>query len=183
MSLSDVPNKGEIRIPLSKTKIILMFIGSLIFVFLVVWIFQNPALSNTSDPLVMQLVAIGGFVFFTIAAVYSAIKLFDQKPGLIINEEGITDNSSGAAVGFVQWDNIKDIKYTNVMGTRIIALLLHDPDVILNRQKGIKRFITKINKDGFDSPVQISSNTLRCNFDELHEIINNRLLEEKSNRI
>jgi hypothetical protein len=180
MSLSDKTINGEIRIPLSKTKIVLIFFGSVIFLFLFVWIFQNPTLSDRYDPLIIQLVAIGSFIFFSITAVYAIIKLFDRKPGLIITKEGIIDNSSAVAAGLVRWDNVKDIKYTNIMGTRIIALPLHNPELVLTRQKGIKKFLMKLNKDGFDSPVQISSNTLRCNFDELYDIIEKQLIAHKS---
>jgi hypothetical protein len=56
--------------------------------------------------LVLRAVAVIGAGFAGLCACYASIKVFDRRPGLVIDKEGIVDNSSGVAVGRVPWHEI-----------------------------------------------------------------------------
>jgi hypothetical protein len=57
---------------------------------------------------------LAGIIFFGFVGFYLLKKLFNKKPGLIISNSGIVDNSSGISVGFIPWSDIKEIKETMV---------------------------------------------------------------------
>jgi hypothetical protein len=51
------------------------------------------------------------------------IKLFDNKPRLIINQRGILDNSSAVSGQLIKWENVLGIEDIDIQGTRL--LLIH----------------------------------------------------------
>jgi hypothetical protein len=86
---------SEVVIPLSKSKIALLLFGAVAFVAACVWIWSFA--DREPDPLFVKGVAATGIVFFGLCAIVSCIKLLDGRPGLIIDGEGIVDNSSGGS--------------------------------------------------------------------------------------
>ena len=42
-------------------------------------------------------------IFFGIIAVSMIQKISEKKAGLVINKQGVTDNSSGLSIGFIPW--------------------------------------------------------------------------------
>lgn len=73
-------------------------------------------------------------VFFCgIISVLIFIKLFDSKPGLIINEKGIIDNSSGLSAGLVLWFDIENLIVVKVNNQKFIMVILRNPQYYLNK--------------------------------------------------
>jgi hypothetical protein len=101
-------------IPLSKSKIMLMLLGSMCFVGVSVWLWCIAGEQDHFHPLKVRTAAVAGVSFFGLCAVYGCLKLFDGKPGLIIDSRGIVDNSSGLRVGHVPWTDITGVKVTTV---------------------------------------------------------------------
>ncbi len=99
--VNQVPD--QIVIPLSRTKIVLLFLGAVAFVLLSVWLWTIADHQTRHNPLYVKAVAIAGASFFGLCAGFAFIKLFDTKPGLIIDSDGIVDNSSGVSAGRVPW--------------------------------------------------------------------------------
>ena len=93
----------RIEIALSKKKIIKIFIGAMVFVALGVFFVVRPETFRRGPIGRPLLMVVGGasILFFGFVAVYSAQKLPDKKPGLIVDDAGITDNSSAVAAGFI----------------------------------------------------------------------------------
>ena len=106
--------EGKISVPISKTTLTLMLIGSLVFVALGIINVNDPkALFNTvfrSKELVFM-VGIACVLFFGLASFYLFKKLFDNRPGLIISTDGIYDNSSATPVGLIEWKDIVKIDF------------------------------------------------------------------------
>ena len=99
----------QIEIPLSKNKLTLMLICSLIFISLGLWfVIKPPTIRNPiiGNPTLILTVGIAAILFFGLCAIFIAKKLPDKTPGLIINNQGVTDNSSGVSVGLIPWDDI-----------------------------------------------------------------------------
>lgn len=170
---------GQIEIPLSKKKLTLMLIGSIGFVAAGLWFVINPAtISNPffGNPTVIFVTGIASIIFFGLCAVYIARKLPDNKPGLIIDNIGLTDNSSGVSAGQILWSDIENISVIEIHRQKLIMLHVKNPLVYIDKQtSGFKRKMMQMNFNMYKTPLSITSNSLQIKFDELLNILNDFL--------
>jgi hypothetical protein len=160
-----------IEIPLSKTKMVLTLIGSALFITAGVWFVSNPYEFHRAH-LLISIVGVVVIIFFGVVALYIVSKLFDTDPGLIIDDDGITDNSSMFAVGFVPWEDVTDINVIEVSGQKIIMIMVTDADGYIRRQpNALARRTASLNYRMYGSPVAISAHGLRSSFDNLYKLI------------
>jgi len=99
-----------------------------------------------------------------------------SKPGLIVDLEGIHDNSTLMGIGLIRWDEIIEIKEADQAG--YINIIVKDPEKLVDRIRNplIKRAIkADFNKHG--TPVSIAETTLRCGYDELWSLLTTRFYE------
>ncbi len=173
----------QIEIPISKNKLTLLLIVSLLFVAAGLWfVIKPPTISNPviGNPILILTVGVASILFFGLCAVFIAKKLPDKTPGLIINNQGVTDNSSAVAVGLIPWDDIKEITITNVANQKFLMLIVKNPDDYINRQTGfIKKKAMQMNYNSYGSPISISANGLKCNFDELFKTLQDKFNDVK----
>jgi hypothetical protein len=169
----------QIEIPLSKKKLILMLIGSIGFVAAGVWFLINPPEINNplfGNPVFILVISIAAILFFGICAVYITRKLSDNKPGLIIDNAGLTDNSSGVSAGQILWSDIENIAVIEIYRQKLILLQLNNPQDYINKQQnGFKRKIMQMNLNSYGTPLSISSNSLQIKFDDLVTILTTHL--------
>ena len=169
----------QIEIPLSKKKLILMLIGSIGFVTAGLWFVINPpTISNPffGNPTVIFVTGIASVLFFGLCAVYIARKLPDNKPGLIIDNVGLTDNSSGVSAGQILWDDIENISVIEIHRQKLIMLQVKNPQDYIDKQtSGFKRKMMQMNFSMYGTPLSITSNSLQIKFDELLKILNDHL--------
>lgn len=163
---------GErIEIALSKKKIILMFVGALAFVAIGLWfVISPPTISNSywGNPTKMAIVGYASILFFGPCAFALIKKLPDNKPGLIIDQIGFTDNSSGVSAGQVLWSDIENLSVLEVHGQKIIMLQVTNPQEYIHKQtSGFKRKMMQLNYKMYGTPLSITSNGLKISFDEL----------------
>ncbi len=164
-----------IEIPLSKRKLVLSFIGALAFVAIGILMLVTP----TSSGYLAKMAGGAGVLFFGFVVIRLLPKLRDNKPGLVISDEGITDNSSAVSAGFIPWRDIESIKTTQVASQRFLILVVSNPETYINRiTNPITKAMVKVNHSSYGSPISISSNALQANFEQLHQ-----LLVERANRI
>lgn len=162
----------EVVIPLSKTKITLVILGSVAFVPVCVWIWSIAEAQDRFHPLYMKGVALACGFLCSIGAIYGCYMLLDRKPGLIIDSEGIVDNSSGIAVGRVFWGEIVGLKVTQVSGQRFLTVMVVDPKKYLHRGGLFLRMVQAANFRMMGSPINIASNALEIRFDDLVDAMN-----------
>lgn len=173
--------ENQIEIPLSKQKMYLMLFGSIIFVVIGIWLVVKPPKSNHpifGNPMVILISGVSAIIFFGYTAFILFKKLPDNKPGLIINSEGIIDNSSGVSAGIVLWTDIIEISTANVMNQKFLMFIVKNPEEYINRQNGIvKRKAMELNYKTYGSPISISANTLDTNFEELYKLLKRKFKE------
>jgi hypothetical protein len=170
---------GQIEIPLSKKKLILMLIGSIGFVAAGLWLVINPpTISNPffGNPTVIFVTGIASILFFGLCAVYIARKLPDNKPGLIIDNIGLTDNSSGVSAEQILRSDIENISVIEIHRQKLIMLQVKNPQNYIDKQtSGFKRKMMQMNLNMYGTPLSITSNSLQIKFDELLNILNDHL--------
>ena len=175
--------ENQIEIPLSKQKLYLMLFGSIVFVCIGTWFVVNPPKINNpifDNPMLILISGISAIIFFGYIAFTIFKKLPDNKPGLIINSEGIIDNSSGVSAGIISWKDIIEITTLNVMNQKFIMFIVKNPEEYIKRQNGVvKRKAMEMNYRNYGSPISISANTLDTNFEELYELLQRKFKENK----
>jgi glucan phosphoethanolaminetransferase (alkaline phosphatase superfamily) len=161
----------KICIGLSKIKLVLVTLGAALLVavgFLLLWISETQ---SYYPPAFIKIVSIVSIAFFGICLIFLVFKLFDNKPGLVIDSSGITDNSSITAIGFIPWDTITSIKTIEVYQQKIIAIEVKNPNHLIEKQSDLKKFWLKQNCNSFATPICINTNSLKIKFDELEKLI------------
>jgi hypothetical protein len=167
-------NDERIEIPLSKGKIVLLFLGALAFVAGGVWVVINPTGFKYSPEWVV-IVGIIAILFFGLAAIMLFRKFFDKTMGLVIDNTGIFDNASGVSAGHIPWVNIIEIQKVQVVNQKFLILIVTNPEDYLNKQtNSFLRRAAEANHKMYGSPITISANGLKCNFDELYRMIQSR---------
>jgi len=167
-----------IEIPLSKKKLLLMLAGSVGFILIGFWfVFDPPRISNPyfGDPTLLLLLGIVSILFFGICAVYIARKLPENKAGLIIDSSGLIDNSSGVSAGRILWSDIQDISVIEIHRQKLIMLQVKNPQDYIDRQKSrFKRKMMQMNFNMYGTPLSITSNSLKIEFNELINILHDQ---------
>ena len=156
-----------------------MLIGSIGFVVAGFWFIikppknDNPLLGN---PTVILLEGIASILFFGLCAFFYIRKLLDNKPGLINDNIGLIDNSSGVSVGQILWNNIENISVIKIFGQKLILIKVNNPQEYINKQVNyVKKKVMQTNMNLYGAPLSITSNALKIKFDELLNILNGHL--------
>ncbi len=122
-----------------------------------------------------KVIGIAGILFFGATGIFAVKKLFDKKPGLIIDQNCITDQSSGVSLGLIRWSDITEIKVEQIMSTRLLLIHVCDAGQYLNNVNRTKRRMLQANMKMYGTPIAISSVALKCNFTELETWIRSGL--------
>lgn len=170
--------KEKREIPLSKKKIYLGILGSLLFVIAGIWLFFNTnlylnfPLKLFRNPIIIKGVGILCILFFGTIGILNIKKIFDKRAGLIIDSSGITDNSNASSVGFIEWNDISDIITKQVMLTKFLLIKVTNPEKYIARAKsGMKAKLMRSNMKMYGTPISITSNSLKFDFVELEKLL------------
>lgn len=163
----------RIEIQLSKKKNLLALLGAAAFVaagFILPGLYEG----DPKEELVM-VTSYAAIIFFGLCGLYILVKLFDSKPGLILDSEGIHDNSSAVAADLIRWKEIKGIEVDSVLLNKFIRIDLKDPEALIARHTGVKKWLMQMNYKQYDSPAFITSSTLNCKFTKLEKLLKEKL--------
>ena len=180
--VGNMSDSSEKIIRLSKTKIKLLIIGSLIFVGIGIWILQASVSSVIfpyafDKPLLGRIIGWVSTLFFGLTGAIGLTKYFDEKPGVILNSSGITDNSSGISAGFVPWSEVIGFGVFEINRQKMLVVLLKNPDKYIEVGNWFRRALIKANSKLTGSPIVIVSNSLKMNFDELLKTCNDYFIK------
>lgn len=171
-----------IEIPFSKQKILLLLIGAVGFVTLgILFIIYSETLETrllSSD--LIRVAGIAAIVFFGVCFVFIAMKLLDQKTGLTIDENGITDHSNATSVGLIEWKDITRIETIKVESTSILILQTNQPEKYISRARNwLSKRAMKANYKMYGSPISIISGSLKIKFNDLERLISEEFERRK----
>jgi hypothetical protein len=167
----------RIEIPVGKKKIVIILLGGLILIIGGLWLALNPEnfipnIFRIRNPDVIRFWGILGTLFFGFALAFGVKKLFDKKPGLIIDENGITDNSNASSIGLIKWSDITEVKTEQVVSTKFFLVYVKNPNEYIAKPKSrIKRKLLQANMTRYGTPLSITSNTLSWDFDRIEKLI------------
>jgi hypothetical protein len=156
------------EIPRSNGKGVMLTLGSLAFVVAGVWMLVRGGRHEGLPTPIIGGVAV---VFFGACLVYGVRVLLDRSPGFVLRADGFEDRSSGVAVGFVPWRDVREIAVMSITGQRFITVRVNNPEVYAARGSAIQRLARRANARMCGTPITISTNTLRVSFDELMRLL------------
>lgn len=164
----------DIEIKLSKKKLSLLFTAAIGFVICSILFIINPShfvsFIVRSEKIIF-LIGIIGIIVFGIASIFLFIKLFDNNLGLIINNEGIIDNTNSSSIGLIKWTDIINIRQENVMSTKFLLIEVKNPEEYIERTGKLKKFTLKQNMNTYGTPLTLTSVGLQSSFEDLRKTI------------
>ena len=116
----------EVVIHPTRSKTLANIFGSTMFAVAAVFFILTP---DTAA----RLIGVAAFTAFSASAIYSTYRLISNAPVVVVNAEGIYDNASPFAVGWVDWSEIERIEPRRNYLTRLIGIRPHDRDAVFAR--------------------------------------------------
>ncbi|MEM9141583.1 MAG: STM3941 family protein [Bacteroidota bacterium] len=175
--------KDRIEIQLSKTKILILLVGSIVFVVLGGLFllspekFESPIFRN---PAAIRVVGIASAAFFGICSIFITRKLFNNGIGLQIDDDGIIDNSNSTSIGLIEWADISGIRTIQVGSAKILLLETIRPEKYIERAKnGISKQAMKANHKKYGTPLSVVSDSLRIKHADLEKLVREELAKQK----
>jgi hypothetical protein len=170
----------SLEIAIDKTKIIFAILASVMFIALGFWFVISFATMQTRfSPLLIQILGIASIVFFGLVLFYTIPKYFDKSPGLIFTNKGIVDNTNGTSVGLIEWDDIVEITAIEIWKTKAILLLTDKPEKYIEKANSSQDKIMRANLKMYGTPLCITPQTLKIDFEDLYDLILEELSSNK----
>jgi hypothetical protein len=146
----EMNTQNDLIIRFSKRKIALLLIGCILFVSLGILMILSPETFSSrrygNPKEILFIVGSISTVFFTPFLFSILFKLLDNKPGLRITKDGVYENSGGAPIGFVEWNDVTEITSMGDQKNMIILIHVQNPNKYIDREPNIfKRWIMKNN--------------------------------------
>jgi hypothetical protein len=108
--------------------------------------------------------------------------LSDTKPGLVIDDEGLIDNSGGLSAGRILWEDIENISVLEMHRQKLLMVRVKNPQDYISRQKtSLKRKVMELNYKMYGTPLSITANGLKLPFQELLALVTQKFKETGRN--
>lgn len=169
--------KSEILIYPKKSKLIAIFLLSLVFVligliFIIVGFEINIGIDiaiEDSSPMIYGIIGTVCCVFFGICGAYILERIINKSPSIVLNSEGFVDNASAIGIGLIKWNEIKEFKIYEYMGQKFLGIELVDPKILLSRTSKVKRMLLNTNKKLGTSTINIPQNTVEIPLEKVYD--------------
>lgn len=153
------PSKGKLVF------LVLAAIAMVVIQILFIVYAEQLAMSETArrrpiGALLVQYVPYIGIPFFGACAIYGIYRLIKIKPSVVVNDEGIYDNSSAVSAGLIRWDEISNLIINRIALQKFVGIIPRDTDAIMKRLPAWKRALMVGNKSMSDAPFNIPQNIL-----------------------
>lgn len=165
-------SEDEKVIGLSKKKILLLVLGSCVFVVLGAWLFlldpeMIQSLNRFNNSTLIHGTGLASMVFFGACGVFAIKKLFDSKAGLVFNSAGVIDNSSAVSAGLIPWSEIAGAEIFEIHKQKMLIIKVRNPQKYIEHGGKLRRALNNANYKMCGSPIAITSSSLKIDFSEL----------------
>ncbi len=107
--------------------------------------------------------------FFGGGALISIWQIFDRRPRLLIDDEGIYDRTLG--VGVIPWEEITGAYVRSIQGNDFICLDLRHPEAYLQKLSRVKRAMASANEALGFTPLNINLSGIHGMTEQVFELI------------
>lgn len=168
-----IEKDGKIIIKKSIKGNLLYCLGSLAFVVCGILILMSHSVFLYYKTLVFF-----GIIFFSFCFLFLLYRAIIGKDLVVVDRNGITDNTSVIAFGLIPWDDIKDLEIRDMgANQRVIGIVLNDEAKYIEKCSSYKKNIINYNIEHGYGLVNISLNTSGVSIDEFYS----KLVQYKNN--
>jgi hypothetical protein len=167
----------QVEIQQNRFRLVLLLIASLMFVLIAIAFVMNPAIfvSPTTDSVDIYIAGVAGILFFGFMGFSISKRIYDNKPGLMISDGGIVDNS-GLSASYIPWSDVTEIKEKKFVNQKHVSIGVKNPwDYIKKQPYAFGRKAIKKN-----SELRISANRLKCDYSDLMQLLKDKFEEYKA---
>jgi hypothetical protein len=122
------------------------------------------ALSHAVPPLT-EIVGWAGILFFGLCGGWILSRLFSHRISLVLDRNGLLDNSSALPAGKISWDQISRLGITTLRNQRLLGIDVRDRAALSHRRLGD----ANIGLAGY--PIYIASTAIDRSLEELQDLI------------
>ena len=120
-------------------------------------------------PPLTELVGWCGILFFGLCGGWILAKLFSHRVSLILDREGLLDNSSALPVGRIPWDQITRVGIAEIEKQRFLGIDVRDRSVLATW--AFRRWVGEVNVGLAGYPVYVPSTAIDRSLEEFHDLI------------
>ncbi len=91
---------------------------------------------------------------------HTLFRLVLPKPLLVLSDQGVMDQSSIFAVGFIPWEDIKEIEARSAGRERFVSIELENVQAYITKAKGLQRTMMNLNLKVGHGPIKIPDSML-----------------------
>ena len=176
---------SQIEIPFNKKRLLPALIFYAVCLGLGMLFVTNPSLIASDPPTHRNnpsVIFFGGLitVVLTTPCIISILRtLLVKKVGLYINQQGITKDYGNNAT-FVPWAAIQEIKEVMVKKEKWLAIIVKDPQNYIDRAfNSSQKDELRMSFQACGSPVGFAEGTLKIDFEDLHQLLVEKIREYK----
>jgi hypothetical protein len=149
-----------------RSKLLFLFSLSLVMVAGSAWLVVGLPLTG-----ITQVVGAVGMLFFGVCGGWILSRLFSHRVSLILDRDGLLDNSSALPVGRIPWDQIDRIGIATVERQRFLGIDVRDRSLLATPTTAFRRWAEDFNAAVAGYPFGIPSTTIDRPLEELHDLI------------
>ncbi|MCC8410722.1 PH domain-containing protein [Mucilaginibacter sp. UR6-1] len=177
-------NDQTIEILPSKNKMMFLGLGCIAFVMLGIFILISKDNHSEFYNIKKTVIAIVCILFFGLGIIISILSLADNRPALVLNEEGITINSPIGKTREIPWNTITGFDIARVRHNKFFLIYINNSAQLIGEAKGIGKLMMKFSQNTYGTPISISAATLKVKSAELESLLAARItLQAKSSFI
>lgn len=169
----------KIEIPRSKTKsalpiLFLLFISGLSF-----HAYISPESYDQEKIESMKIISMATAIVTLVFALVLSKKLLSKKPGLLIDEFGITDYSNATYTELIEWSDITGIKTVKNGPIKSIILMTDKPDKYLDKVKKTTRYSMSKVQRIHGTPFMLVTSRLNIKYEDMVSLITDEFEKAK----
>lgn len=161
----------------SKKKAGLMLIGCIGFIAAGIWmLFDTKSLSIRYPSLIIDILAYV-CIAFSIGAIMAIKALFNKKPALVINHDGLVVKPDQPGMAVIGWTDISSFSEFNVGRQKFVSVQLkNNSDYIKKETSNFKGRLMQANINMYGSPFALSATLYTLNHSQLLALLNQSLV-------
>jgi hypothetical protein len=156
-------------IPVAKRSLARFFVVSLLGIAGFAYLLVGRPADTSVIGLLLRGLSVLGILICVFSGFFAGRRLFDPTPGLVLDAEGLVDNSNAIGAGRVRWDEITEIRVTRSGPQRFLTVVVENPRKFIDRGGSLRRRVNEANYRKAGSPVNVTARTLRIPFEDLVE--------------
>jgi hypothetical protein len=161
----------------SKKKAVLMLIGCMAFIAAGTWMLSDTESISTRYPaFLIDILACVCIAFFGIGALMAVKVLFNKKPALIIDRDGLVIKPSQLGMAVISWNDITLFSEYNVGRQKFVSIQLNNTSDYINKEtSNFKRRLMQANTNMYGSPFALSATLYTLNHNQLLALLRQSL--------